>query len=280
MARAGLPPDAWQGNVLRAAVTAPARPMILLACRQAGKSTVVAALAVLTAVLEPPAEVLILSRTQRQSSELFRKVKGLYRALGGRRPARNVRWQPPVPLRELDRAELLGPAEQVERETAMQLELANGSRVVSLPGSADSVVGFSGVSLLVIDEAARVHDDLYRSVRPMLARSKGRLVLLSTPLGKRGFFYEEWQRCEDAKRSGRPPAFEAVKVTADQCAWLDPAFLRREEQSIGARWFRQDYMCSFEEATDSVFSPDDIAAALSDEVLPLGTGSVFGRSEA
>ncbi len=42
---------------------------------------------------------------------------------------------------------------------------------------------------LKIDEAARVSDELYRAVRPMLATSGGRIVLLSTPFGKRGFFF-------------------------------------------------------------------------------------------
>ena len=78
-------------------------------------------------------------------------------------------------------------------ESALRLELANGSRVVSLPGDEGTVRGFSGVSLLVIDEASRVPDDLYRSVRPMLAVSQGRLVCLSTPFGQRGFFYEYWR---------------------------------------------------------------------------------------
>jgi len=52
---------------------------------------------------------------------------------------------------------------------------------VSLPGDEGTVRGFSGVSLLVIDEAARVADPLYFAVRPMLAVSQGRLVALDTP---------------------------------------------------------------------------------------------------
>jgi hypothetical protein len=65
----------------------------------------------------------------------------------------------------------------------LTLELVNGSRIVSLPENESGIRGFSGVNLLVIDEAARVDDSLYRSVRPMLAVSGGRLVALSTPFG-------------------------------------------------------------------------------------------------
>ncbi len=74
----------------------------------------------------------------------------------------------------------------------MTLRLENGSRIVSLPGTEGTVRGFSGVALLIVDEASRVDDALYHAVRPMLAVSHGKLVLLSTPWGKRGFFYREW----------------------------------------------------------------------------------------
>jgi hypothetical protein len=45
--------------------------------------------------------------------------------------------------------------------------------------------------MLVIDEASRVDDTLYLAVRPLLAVSGGRLVALSTPFGKRGWFHDE-----------------------------------------------------------------------------------------
>jgi hypothetical protein len=68
-------------------------------------------------------------------------------------------------------------------EPSLRLELENGSRIVSLPGKQDTVRGFSGVRLLVVDEAARVPGELYFAVRPMLAVSGGRLLALSTPFG-------------------------------------------------------------------------------------------------
>jgi hypothetical protein len=60
-----------------------------------------------------------------------------------------------------------------------------------------------------------------------------------------------------------------VRVTADQCPWIEPEFLRREEASLGPRWFRQEYHCSFEDVTDAVFRDEDIRAACADEVPPL-----------
>jgi hypothetical protein len=154
---AGMTPDPWQASLLRS----PSTKTLMLCSRQAGKSLTAAALALRTALLEPSALVLLLSPTLRQSGELFRdKVLRLYNVLGR-----------PVPATQ---------------ESALTMGLANGSRLVSLPGDEGTIRGYSGVRLQVIDEAARVPDDLYRAVRPMLAVSGGRLVCLSTPWGKRG----------------------------------------------------------------------------------------------
>jgi hypothetical protein len=94
----------------------------------------------------------------------------------------------------------------------------------------------------------------------MLAVSRGRLVALSTPFGKRGFFYEEWQGSSPWKR---------VRVTADQVGRITPDFLEEERLALGERWWRQEYFCSFEEVIDAVFLRSDIDAACDDGVPPL-----------
>src|SRR5947209_6815711 len=68
MTRAGLTPDPWQEKLLRSSSSR----LLLLCSRQAGKSQTAAALALKTALLEPPALILVLSPTLRQSGELFR----------------------------------------------------------------------------------------------------------------------------------------------------------------------------------------------------------------
>ena len=143
-------------------------------------------------------------------------------------------------------------------QSALRLELGNGARI-SLPGDEGTVRGFSGVSLLVIDEAGGVADAFYRAVRPMLAVSRGRLLALSTPFGKRGWFHEEWYGSE---------SWECVKITAPDCPRITPAFLAEERRVLGERWYRQEYLCSFEDSVDSVFAYDDIQAALNDREQP------------
>jgi hypothetical protein len=238
MSQASLTPDPWQARVLRS----PSKRLLLLCCRQAGKSSTAAALAVRTALLSPPALVLLLSPTQRQSGELFRKVCRLYRALG--RPVAAV------------------------RQTALTLELANGSRVVALPGDEEGIRGYSGPALIVLDEAARVRDELYAAVRPMLATSGGTLACLTTPFGRRGWFSDAWH-------GGGP--WERVRVTADQCPRIPREFLEEERLALGPRWYRQEYMCSFEEAVGAFFDHAAILAAMAGGIPPLTTEPIFGE---
>jgi hypothetical protein len=207
----------------------------MLISRQGGKSACAAALALREALLRPPALVLLLSPTQRQSGELYRdKVRRMYSAMG--KPVACV------------------------QETQLTMELANGSRIIALPGDEQNVRGYSGVRLLVVDEAARVPDDLYFSIRPMLAVSKGSLVALSTPFGKRGWFYEEWK--------GDGP-WTRVKVTADGCPRISAEFLAEERRALGEHYYQQEYGLEFRDTIDSFFRQEDIDAALACDVPPL-----------
>jgi hypothetical protein len=230
--RADIDPDPWQARLIRSR----ARQMLLLCCRQAGKSTVSALLAVDEAIHRPPALVLLLAPALRQSQELYRRVRGILAAAGA-------------------------IATPVVEESALRLELANGSRIVALPGKHATVRGYSGVGLLVVDEAAQVADLLYQAVRPMLAVSGGRLVLLSTPFGKRGFFHHEYTE--------GGPGWERVKITAPEVSRIDPRWLAEERSRIGDWWYRQEYLCEFVETDDQVFAYDAIMRSISDDVTPL-----------
>ena len=226
----GMEPDPWQVAVGRSQ----AARLLLLCCRQSGKSTTTAALALATALREPGSLVLLLSPSLRQSSELFRKVLDHYRTLAT-----------PVPTRA---------------ESALRLELANGSRLVSLPGTEGTVRGYSGVSLLVIDEAARVQDELYYAVRPMLAISHGRLIALSTPFGKRGWLHKEFTEGE---------GWERVKITAYDCPRISKEFLEEERRTLPPLFFQSEYCCEFVDTIDQVFASEFVHAAISAEVQPL-----------
>lgn len=223
----GVEPDPWQSEMLRSA----ARRILLNCSRQAGKSTMAATLAVHTALYEPGSLVLLLSPSLRQSQELFKKALGCYHDAYNTVPKRG--------------------------ESALRLELENESRIISLPGKQDTIRGFSGVSLLVVDEASRVSGDLYLSIRPMLAVSGGRLLALSTPFGTRGWWYEAWRSSE---------AWERYEVPATQCPRISQGFLDEERQAMGEWWFAQEYECQFLDAESQPFGREDIERAFEEEV--------------
>lgn len=217
---AGIEPDPWQADLLRSQ----AKRVLLNCCRQSGKSTTAAGLAVYTALYEPESPVLLLSPSLRQSSELFRKCADIYRAI-----------DKPV---------------EAEAESALRVELENGSRIISLPGKEGTVRGISAVKLLIIDEASRVPDELYRAVRPMLAVSGGRLVLMSTPWGKRGFYWDAYQHRD---------VWQYFEVPATECPRISHAFLAEEEETMGRFFFEQEYLCVFSDTVGAAFREEDIA---------------------
>lgn len=223
----GLDPDPWQQKFLRQ----PAQRTLLNASRQSGKSTVTGILAAHTALYDPGSLTLLLSPTQRQSHELFRKALDAYRAIPTAIP--------------------------IVQESALRLELENGSRIVSLPGKETTVRGFSGVRLLAVDEAARVADELYYSVRPMLAVSGGRLVALSTPFGTRGWWYEAWESDE---------RWERYRVPASDCPRISEEFLEEERRSMGEWWWAQEYGCEFLDAETQPFGREDVERAFEEDV--------------
>jgi hypothetical protein len=131
--------------------------------------------------------------------------------------------------------------------------------VIALPGSEATTRGFSGCTWLIVDEAARVPDALYHSARAYLATTDGRVWLLSTPFGQRGFFYHESQ-------SGR---YRVTRVPAADCPRISPAFLQEQKASMPASWFAQEYCCEFTSVDDAVFTHDEVVRSLSGEVEPL-----------
>ena len=147
-------------------------------------------------------------------------------------------------------------AHRGDRGNASSLTLENQSRVISLPSQASTARGYPP-DFIIIDEAAQCPDDLYRALRPMQLVAGANMWLLSTPFGKRGFFYEQWT--EGGSRWRR------VKVTALECPHIDREWLEAERQT--SLWFNAEYMGEFTEVSASrVFSDDEIDALFSTEV--------------
>ena len=226
----GFKPDPWQAEVLNSS----GKKILLNCSRQSGKSSVSSILALHTAIFHPGSLVLMVSPSLRQSSELFRKF--------------------------LSYLEILEAMPTRAEDTKLSIKLNNNSRVVSLPGSEGTIRGYSAVNLLIIDEAARVVDDLYFAVKPMLAVSRGRLLALSTPFGKRGWFFDEWTNGE---------GWQKHTIKATECPRISPEFLESERKSMPRAVFQSEYFCEFTETEDSAFGYDEVMRAISSDVQPL-----------
>jgi hypothetical protein len=227
----GVDLDPWQVDF----VSSDRKRDLLNCSRQAGKSTAAAILALHEALFVPDSVTVLVSPSQRQSSELFRKVI-------------EYRNQLPYPVDLLE-------------DNRLSMHVRGGGRVLSLPGSEATIRGISAVTLLVEDEAARVDDDLYFSVRPMLAVRNGRLVLMSTPFGKRGHFHREWSEGGDAWHRVRVPATDVPRISPD--------FLEQEQAAMGDWWYRQEYLCEFVQADDTFFSSEEVEGAITSDIEPL-----------
>jgi phage FluMu gp28-like protein len=147
----------------------------------------------------------------------------------------------------------------IAQESVLRVELSTGSRVIALPSSETTIRGYAAVDLVIIDEAARVPDELIQAVRPMRATSAGggRLIGLSTPRGRRGWFFDAWHGDGDWNR---------VRVTTDMCPRISQEFLDSELRELGAQRFAEEFGLEFLEADDAVFPTAVIDAAFTADV--------------
>lgn len=202
----GFEPDPWQVDALRA----DDRELMFMCCRQSGKSTIAAIKAVHFALYHPDAMIVLISPSQRQSSELFSKVRT------------KVIARLPDPPKLLE-------------DNKTSLRMANGSRIVALPSSEETIVGYSAVNILIEDEAARVPDEIQAATVPMLATTGGQYIQLSTPRGKRGHFYKDWVAAKARQ----------FKVVAADVPRITKAFLKWALDTLGSRKYAQEFNCEF-----------------------------------
>ncbi len=227
----GIEPDEWQAEVLRYE----GKRLLLNCSRQSGKSTTTATKALHTGIYRPKSTILLGSPTLRQSQELFRKVRDGYHALDSK------------------------PA--LLEDNKLSLTFANQSRIIALPGDPATVRGYSSVTMFLEDEAAQVSDEFYTAILPMLIINDGQLVCMSTPFGKRGHFFDEWE--------GGGPEWKKIEITADKCPRITPEQLEQQKRSMGEMFFKQEFLCQFVETEDQSFSYDLIKRAFDDSIEPL-----------
>lgn len=233
--RTGFDAEEWQSRLLRSQ----ARRILVASARQVGKTHTTAIRGVHRTLYEPDSLALLISPSQRQSNEMLRRCRQVFRQAGS-------------PLR-------------LVADSAEALEFENGSRVVSLPGTDATTRGFSRAKLLVIDEAARLETDVFHGVLPMVA-ADGVLMALSTPWGQSGWFFELW----DTPGNG----WERHRVTVHESGQWTEQMIAEVRASVGSHVFAADYEAEFQDTDQQLFSSQAVRSAASSAVAPLFGGGI------
>ena len=200
----GMTPTSWQELFLRARRGA---SILALTARQVGKTTT-AAWAIAHYMLFTPGSLSVIAcPAQRQSAEAVRRVREVLIKVGA----------------------------ELESDNVFALELKNGSRVLALPSSDDSICGLTVDGWIIADEAARLPEDLIAALRPMRARRpQARFAMLSTAWSRTDPFWTAW--------AGDEQSSIRLKATADAIETFSPEFLEQERRALGDDGFKREYL--------------------------------------
>lgn len=227
--------------------------------RQVGKTVMGSVKALYRAFMNPHEQILILAPSQRQSNIFFWNIKEM------------VGENPFI-------------SDCVRRNTASQIYFDNGSEIHCLPASSkrvsERIRGFSP-TLIIFDEAAYIPDEVLTAVEPSLAATDGDVILMSTPYGKRGFFWH-------AFRPGS--GYSVHHVKSEDCPNITKEFLEDKRKRITKNDYIQEYCGEFTEEGDTFFTRElilkcvqdlaDIDRPVTNEVYHLGVDCArFGEDE-
>jgi hypothetical protein len=195
--------------------------------RQVGASQMVAWKATWYAFTNDETTVLIVSPSQRQSGIIFRKIKNFIK---------NSRY-------------LRG---SVERETWTEIELTNGSQIVSLPSGdeGDTIRGYTA-ELLIADEAAFMKDAVFNAIEDSTIRG-GKRVYISTPYGVNNRFHKMWKN----------PDWTKQHIPSTMCPDISPKEIERKKREKSYIEFQQEVMGEFVETSSLFFDPETLKDAL------------------
>ena len=201
----GITPHAWQETFLRAERGA---SIVVLTARQVGKTTAAACGMAHSALFMPGSLSVVACPTQNQSAEALRKVREMIRMAGA----------------------------ELTTENIFKLELANGSRVLALPGTEESIRGLTVDAWIVADEAARLDPSIMAALHPMRTQCPNtRFAMLSTAWSRTDPFWSAW--------ASDDPSWTHIKATVDvEPNLIDPDALERAKRQLSEDDFKREYL--------------------------------------
>ena len=255
----GFEPFPWQEAILESQ----SRRIIINAARQSGKSTITSTDPCWIAKYRDKSLSIVLAPTESQSQDDMRKIQQF------------IRRDPDYPRYD--------PA-------STHVNVRENESLISVVPATQSARGKSQPAVVILDEASQIEDLIYTEVvTPMFTANDGRLILLSTPYGKKGFFFDifnnprpndPWERYEVRSpwqpiqtpngldlipyMDGNEKAYQEERAKHGIRAWFSPRHYDYEEQleklfDMGIRKYQQEYCCEFVETETSVFSYDEVS---------------------
>lgn len=213
--------------------------------RQVGKSTIISIKAAHYALLNPNKTILIISAVERQAFHLFEMTLDYLYNNYKRRISTGK-----------------------NKPTKHKIHLTNGSVIWCLPTGLTGygIRGYT-INLLIADEAAFIPEEVWTAVTPMLAVTKGQKILISTPHGKEGYYYECFN----------DPSFKSYHISSEECPRISKDYLKREKEKMTKVEYAQEYMGEFVDELRQFFSTELIKSCLTLQrgFLPSSHGEKF-----
>lgn len=237
-------------------VRSPARYRVICAGRQVGKSRLLAVLALHQAFSRPGSLTLLVSAGDTASKRLLADIASLAQA---------------SPL-------LAG---SVVDETSQVVTLSNGSTIRSVPASAAQIRGWA-TDLLVIDEAAFIDPEIWRSAEPsVIARAGSRVVLSSSPWGAPDHFFRvSW----NGGMTAPSDQVESWHWPSSVSPLVDAELLEQIRERETPAYFEREFLALWTDSSGAYFSTAEIDSAIGDyelidpDVDPVGAQRVGGVS--
>lgn len=250
-------PDKWQKQIL-----AHEGNIALRTGRQVGKSVTIARKSANLSIKYDGITILMIAAAQRQSSELFQKTLRTLNLLNDEvlKASNGGKGFQPSPQtsskKNMEEKRLFESQNGIFKSlpTRTECTLKNGTRILSLPtGKSGAFVRCYTVDILIADEAAFIPEAVWIALRPMLATSKkmrglGWEILLSTPFGKGGHYYE---CCHDKD-------YLNIHVSSEDCRRIGRDFLQKEKLRMSKMEYAQEYLGEFVSEFNQFFSTEMI----------------------
>jgi len=203
---------------------------VILKSRQLGISTLTAAYAVWLSIFYRDKNILIIATKLAVAQNFIKKVKVA------------LQYLPPW----LMMSEVIGNNKQ-------SVEFSNGSSIKAVPTS-DDAGRSEALSLLIVDEAAFVRnfDELWMGLYPTLSTG-GRAIVLSTPNGVGGQYYELYKNAESGENE-----FNPIRLPWDVHPERDDEWFNNETKNMSPRQIAQELLCDFTASGDTFLASEHL----------------------